>query len=314
MDEPILDPAAPVADPTGDPTPVAEPAAAASDPVADALADPAAAAPVDELSAFDKLFGDLKPDDPAAVDPNAPPAVVAPEVSRALSVSEYVKDASQLENAVRAADEVFQVQTGKIPAHQMLEGFRARDPQGFEKIVTESLVPYLEHILGKKFGDGAAAAPDPLKTMEAKIAELEARPALEAQQRQFQQERQQADTATRTHVDSLIKAGSGIFDGATDDAISAMAAQLPKLGIDMNKLMAEVRAGKTENLDRAYKAAERVEMLRVKAMGSRLIARSKALKAAVPPGRGNPGSVAVPAGELSPTATREEMVAFLKGA
>jgi hypothetical protein len=113
-------------------------------------------------------------------------------------------------------------------------------------------------------------------------------------------------------VETLIKSGSGVFDGATDDAIMAMAAQLPKLGLNPAKVMADVLAGKTADLDRAYKAAEKAELARVKAMGSRLIARSKALKGAVPPGKGNPAAQPV-AGELPENATREQMVAYLRG-
>lgn len=320
--------AAAVADPTGDPTSaetVADPAAAVADPAADPAAaavdpaaDPAAAAAVvdPEQDAFDKLFP--KDEDPAAaaaaaaVDPNAPAAVVSEAMQKAFAVSEYVKDESQVENAIRAADEVFQVQLGKIPAHQMLEGFRARSPETFEKIVRESLIPYIEHLTGQKLGGAAAAAPDPMAALTAEVERLKGEPARLESARVANENRADADTKTRTHVESLIKSSNGIFDGATDDAINAMVRQLPKLGIDVNKLMADVRAGKTGDLDRAFKAADKEAMLAVKAQGTRLIARSKQVKAALPPGKGNPAPAAI-VGELPANATREQMVAYLKG-
>jgi hypothetical protein len=304
-----------VADATGNTTAVStEPAVAAAEPVvADPAAalDPATPAVPDTLSEFDKLFPAEEPAAAAVVDPNAPPAPSEAMV-KAFAVSEYVKDESQVENAIRAADEVFQVQLGKIPAHQMLEGFRARSPEAFEKIVRESLIPYIEHLTGQKLGGAAAAAADPMATMQAEIDRLKGQPQRDAEERTATANKNEADTLTRTHVEGLIKAGTGIFDGATNDAINAMAAQLPKLGIEVNKLMADVRAGKLGDLERAYKAAEKEAMLRVKAMGTRLITRSKTLRAALPPGKGNPAPAAV-VGELPADATREQMVAYLKG-
>ena len=326
MADETLNPAAgtgAVADATGNTTAItsSEPAAAvvAADP-AEAIAAPLATDPTtpavpDTLAEFEKLFP--KDAEPAAavVDPNAPAAAVPEEITRALAVSEYVKDASHLENAVRAADEVFQVQLGKIPAHQMLEGFRAREPQQFEKIVRESLIPYIEHLTGLKLGGAAAAAADPMVTMQQELDHLKGQPQRDEEQRVATANRNEADTLTRTHVEDLITKGTGIFDGATDDAITAMAAQLKTLGIDANKLMAGVRAGATsaiQDLERAYKAAEKAEMAKVKTMGIRLIARSKQIKAALPPGKGNPAPDAV-VGELPANATREQMVAYLKG-
>lgn len=321
MADEILDPAAGAVDPgastsTNTDPGTTDPGAGAVDPAAalDPAGDPAATEP-DEFAAFEGLFPKDEEDPAAAAaaaaDPNAAQPAVPEAVTRALGISEYVKDPAHLENAVRAADEVFQVQMGKIPAHQMLEGFRARDPQGFERIVKESLIPYIEHITGQKLGGAAAEPPDPVAALAAEVERLKQQPIVEAQQRQEAQQRATADTATRTHVETLIKAGSGVFDGATDDAINAMAAQLPKLGLTPAKLMADVLAGKTADLDRAYKAAEKAELARVKAMGSRLIARSKALKGAVPPGKGNPAPAV--AGELPENATREQMVAYLRG-
>jgi hypothetical protein len=320
MADEIIEPAAgtgAVADATGSTTAVTtEPAVAdPAETIPATITDPATPAVPDTLAEFDKLFP--KEDEPAAavVDPNAPPPAVSEAMTKAFAVSEYVKDESQVENAIRAADEVFQVQLGKIPAHQMLEGFRARSPEAFERIVRESLIPYIEHLTGQKLGGAQAAAADPMATMQAELNHLKGQPQRDEEQRVATANRTEADTATRTHVEGLITKGTGIFDGATDDAINAMAAQLPKLGIDVIKLMNGVRTGAQsaiQDLERAYKAAEKEEMARVKAMGTRLIARSKQIKAALPPGKGNPAPAAA-VGELPADATREQMVAYLKG-
>lgn len=278
----------------------------------DTSAEPNTTPEADELSAFEKLFP--KDEEPAAdvPDPNAAAPAVSEAMQKAFAVSEYVKDESQVENAIRAADEVFNVQLGKIPAHQMLEGFRARSPEQFEKVVRDSLIPYIEHLTGQKLGGAQGEAPDPLKTLQAEVERLKGEPARMEAERQAVADRNQADTLTNSHVEGLIKASSGVFDDATNDAINAMAAQLPKLGINPNQLMADVRAGKTADLDRAFKAAEKAQLTRLKTMGGRLIARSKTLKAALPPGKGNPAAAAAP-GELPIGSSREAMIAFLKG-
>lgn len=275
-------------------------------------ADGSEATPVDEFAGIDKLFGELKDDEPVAgaVDPNA--AAALPEaVTKALAISDYVKEPAHLEAAVMAAQELWDVSSGKVPAANMLEGMRARDPQGFEKLVLNDLIPYLEHITGKKLGGAEAAAADPMAEMQAKLRELEQRPQIEAQQREQQQQQQQAETASRTAVEGFIKVGSGIFDGDTDGALNGILAQLPKLGLTPAALMKEQLAGNTANLEKAYKAAEKTEMLRVKTMTARLVARNKALRNAAPGTKGSPVA-AISGDELPLDATREEKVEYMR--
>jgi hypothetical protein len=322
MDEPIVDTGAAAStgtDTTGagtgttvDTTPATAAtgtAAATETSIAQLGTDGAPAA--DEFAGLDGLFGDLKEEEPAVADPNA--AAVVPEpMAKAMSASEYIKEPAHLEIAVRAADEVWNVAAGKVPAHTMLEGIRSRDPQQFEKIVHESLIPYIEHLTGKKLG-GGDAAPDPVAEMQAKIRELEQRPALEAQRRQQEQQQNHAESVSRTAVEGFIKTGSGIFDGATDDALNALAMQLPKLGIQPAAMMQEVLSGKTTLLETAYKAAEKSEMLRVKAMTQRLVARSKALRGAVPASKGAPaGSAATAVDEPPMGASREQLAEWMR--
>jgi hypothetical protein len=287
--------------------------AAIEQPGADGTGTAAAAEP-DPFAALEGLFP--KDDEPAAgaVDPNAANAGAAmPEaVSKALGISDYVKDPAQLESAVRAAQELWDVASGKVPAASMLEGMRANNPAGFEKMVLNDLIPYIEQITGKKLGaPDPNAAPDPVAEMRAKIADLERRPEIERQERELQQRVQSADTASRAAVEGWIKTGSGIFDGDTDGAIQAIAAQLPKLGIDVNKMMAEQLQGKTDLLEKAYKAAEKAELKRVKAATERLVARSKALRNGVPATKGS-AAAAVVSDELPLDATREEKVEWMR--
>lgn len=257
--------------------------AAPVEPVQDAPVDDTGAAPVDSNEA---MWGDLKADEPAAPEASALPE----EVSRALGLSEYVKEPAHIEAAVRTASEVWDVVTGKGTAAGMLEGMRLQNPAQYEKTVREDLIPYIEKITGQKFGAAAEASPDPLQTLQQELAELKQRPLLEAQQREAQQTQQRADTATGQHVETLIKSGNGIFDGDVNGAIGAMAAQLPKLGITPDALMKQVLSGNMANVEKAYKAAEKAETLRVKQMSDRVRARYNTLKGAVPASKGAPAA------------------------
>jgi hypothetical protein len=309
MDEPIVDGAADTGAATDVTsvvdTGVVDPAAAAGD--GTQVVDPAAAEP----DAFDALFGDLKADEPVVADPNAAAAVVPEQFQKALQISEFVKEPAQLEGAIRVADEYFQIQQGKAPAYSMLEGLRASNPQRFEKVVTDELIPYIEHITGKKLGGEGAAQPDPVKDLQAEVERLKQAPILERQEREQREIRERADTSTRTKVEELIKAGTGIFDGGADDAINAMAAHAKRLGIDVNTVMKDVLAGKTESLEKLYRATEKLEMLRVKGMVDRLKARNKALKGAVPPGKGGGGAAAPVADGKHDLTTQAGRTAFM---
>lgn len=276
VDAPVAD-AAPVAD-----VPVA-------DPIADAPHPDGLTPPVDDSEA---MWGDLKPDEVAPVDPAAPPAIPA-EFTKALSMSEYVKEPAHMEAAVQTASEVWDVVSGKKQASSLLEAMRSQNPTQYEKSMLEDIIPYIEKITGKKLG--APTADDVNRPMT--VAEYQQRQADD--QRRAQEERQtqdqqreqgvqlqKAQVASDTVVLDLIKNGNGVFEGNLQGAIDSMAAQLPKLGITGQQLMSEVLSGKTENLAKAYKAAEKAKTLEVKAYADAIKKRYQTLKGAVPTSKG----------------------------
>lgn len=269
VDAPVVDAAAPV-----DSTPAADPT----------LVDPSTATdpkPVDDNEA---MWGDLS-EEPAQ--PAADPQAIPEAYTKALSVSDYVKQPEHLEQAVRAAQEMWDVQTGKQPVTAILEAFRAGNAQQFEKMFLEQLVPYVEQLTGKKLG----GAPEPDRPMT--VQEYEQRRQADAQRAeqervQAEQQREQAAFTARAeeaggkHLATLISNGNGIFDGDTFAAVNAVSAQFRKMGIDAQQAMQKVMAGDFSQLEKAYKAAEKAETLRVKAYSDRIRAKYNTLKNSVP--------------------------------
>lgn len=291
MDEPILE--APVETPV-DVTPVDTTPTDIVVPDAD---HPDGTKPgVDDAEA---MWGDIKPDEVPAIDPNAAP-VIPPEFTKALSMSEYVKEPAHMEAAVQTASEVWEVVDGKRSASSLLEAMRGQNPQQYEKTILQDIIPYIEKITGQKFGNGEATPPDPLAEMRAEVERLKQQPALEAQQRQEQQQFASASTASDKHILDYIKSGNGIFEGDLQGAIESMAAQLPKLGITGQALMKQVLGGDTKTLEKAYKAAEKAETLKAKAYSDRVRTRYNTLKGSVPASKGG-GTTATPSSEADLT-------------
>ena len=252
--------------------------------------------PADQAAAdpSEAMWGDLTADEAAAAgDPHAAQPHALPEsVQKALGLSEYVREPEHIEAAVKTAAEVWDVVAGKSPASALLEGLRGQNPQQYEKVIREDIIPYIEHITGQKFGSGEATPPDPLKAMQAELAELKNRPQIEAQQRQQQQEIRNAYAATEQTLTPLIEKGNGVFEGDMQGAMTAIAAQLPKLGISNAQLQKEVLSGNMANLEKAYKAAEKAKTLEVKAYADRIKGRYTKLKGAVPAAKGAPAAAA----------------------
>lgn len=277
-----------------------------SAPVVDAPVDPTpapdatdAAHPVDPPAQddFEAMWGDLKDETPV-VDPAAPPAVPE-EFQKVFGISDYVKEPAHLETAVKAAQEYWDVQTGKAPATTLLEGLRASNPQQYEKVILEQLVPYIEQVTGKKLGDAPAedkpmtvAEYEQRRQQDAQRAQQEQQQA--EQQRQENQTRYQAEQAGGKKLEEFIAAGNGIFESDVPSAVQAVASQFKKLGLDPSAVMKEVLSGDTKNLEKAYKAAEKAETLRVKTYADRIRARYTKLKGSVP--STGASTAAVPAG------------------
>lgn len=245
------------------------------------------------VSDDEAMWGDLKEEPAAPVDPNAAPVIPA-EFSRVLSISDYVKEPAHVEAAVQTASEVWDVVSGKKSASSLLEAMRSQNPTQYEKTILEDVVPYIEKITGKKFG-GEQAAADPVAEMRAELERLKQQPLIEAQQRQQQQYVQSAENAGGAKLEEFIKAGNGIFDGDVQGAVSAVSAHFTKMGLDPQAVMKEVLGGNFANLEKAYKAAEKAETLKAKAYSDRIRAKYKTLKAAVPASKGASGGATNPA-------------------
>lgn len=225
------------------------------------------------------MWGDLK--DEPATDPNAAP-VIPEEYSKALSISEYVKEPAHLEQAVRAAQEMWDVQTGKVPATALFEGMRQSNPQQYEKMMLEQVIPYVEQITGKKLGETAPVDPNSPEALRAELERIKQQPLIEAQQRERQAYVSRAEEAGGKHIETLIKSGNGIFDGDVQAAVQAVGAQFAKLGVSPDDVMKQVMSGNMTTLEKAYKAAERAETLKAKAYSDRIRARYQSLKNSVP--------------------------------
>ena len=290
-DEAVLD--APVADATGTTTPVE------TTPIETTPVETTTPVVPDE----EAMWGDLKPEEPAVADPNAPPAV-PPEFSKVLSISDYVREPAHVEAAVQTASEVWDVVSGKKSASSLLEAMRGQNPQQYEKTVMEDIIPYIEKITGKKFGaTEAAPAPDPVAALTAEVERLKQAPLLEAQQREQQQYVQRAEQAGGAKLEEYIKAGNGIFDGDVPAAIAAVSAQFTKMGVDPQLAMQQVMGGNFANLEKAYKAAEKAETLKAKAYSDRVRAKYQTLKKAVPAAAG--GSSSINPGDDKPDLTTQ---------
>ena len=239
-------------------------------------------APVDPNEA---MWGDLTTE----AEPVAP--AVPNEFSKMLELSDYVREPQHLESAVRTAAEVWDVVEGKQQASALLEGMRAQNPQQFEKMVLQDLVPYIEKLTGKKFG-GESAPPDPMAALRAELEQVKLQPQIEAQQRQQQSQIDQAENLSKTRIEQFIKSGNGVFDGDVQSAVTAISAQLPKMGLQPADLMKQVLAGNTANLEKAYKAAEKAATIQAKTYADRIKAKYNTLKSSVPAAKsGSAGAV-----------------------
>lgn len=286
MDEPIVE--TPVETVPVETTPV-------ETPIPDAPADGTSPV-VDDAEA---MWGDIKPE-AAPVDPAAP--AVPEAFTKALSMSDYVKEPAHLESAISTASQVWDVVAGKGSASGLLEAMRTQNPQQYEKTILEDIVPYIEKITGKKFG-AAEATPDPIAEMRAELERVKQQPLLEAQQREQQQKIDRAYQVTATNLETYIKNGNGIFEGNVQGAMDTIAAQLPKLGVTSDQLMTQVLSGNTTTLEKAYKAAEKAKTLEVKAYADAVKKRYATLKGSVPASKGG-GSLATPSSEAADLTTQ----------
>lgn len=267
--------------PAADPTPTTDPAPAAdpNDPVALLLSD------------IDKL-NDPEP----AADPNAPAPQPGSVPQEFLSISPFVTDAQTMQQAVRAADEVWKVATGEANAGSLLEGIRTANPQRFQGVVNE-LTQYLEQVTGKKFGDGTPA--DPVAQLRQEIQDRETQREQAAQQAQYQgQVRQAAGVAMNVVKESL----KGTFAEGQEQYFLAQCAQ--KAGIPEQQMVAELLRGNKAPLEAAVKAVRREEVARLKMYNENLVKQRKSLGSSVPATKNTPASATISASAMKPGETR----------
>lgn len=298
--------------PTGSPAAVADPApvasvdpAPAADPAAPVSIDVPTPDPNDPLAALQAAMDaglgvdDPAPDPNAVVDPNA--AAIPEQFQQALQISEFVKSPETVQQAVRAADEVWKVATGAIPARTMLEGFKNSNPQQYEAIVAD-----LKDYLGASANPAAAnplaelqtANPAAFKQIadfykaqtgkdlggsqdpnQARLDALEARYAKDEQDRQTAQFQQQQQVAHTKGVEFITSKLKGTFAEGQEAFMLPLIAQ--KLG-DPNAAMQEILSGKTGSLEKALAAVKKELAPVIKAFNANLVKQHNALKNTTP--------------------------------
>ena len=208
---------------------------------------------------------------------------VPPEFAKALEISEFVKSPEHIEQAIRAADEVWKVSSGQIPASQMLENLRAANPQQFEPILT-NIAQYIEQITGLKFGQsGEVTPPDP---RDQRLTALETRYQQEEQGRQQQAQRQQVQAASKVANEFVTTALKGSFAEGNESHFLAMCEGKSKL--PQGEMVRELVAGNTKPLETALKAVRAEETARLRSYNDRLTKNYRTLQSAVPATKATP--------------------------
>lgn len=282
-------------------------------PIPDATGDSS-----DPFASLTSAMDSVLPKDDVAADPTLSDSAQSGEIpeqfAQALTISPYVTSAESVQQAVRAADEVWQVATGKIPARQMLEGFRNQNPAQFESIVAD-----LKDYLGVQGQQAQQASPlDELKAAnpqafqqiaqyyqqqtgksldgpadprEARLQALEKRYQAEEEARNVAQWNQQIETARATATEFLNKTIANTFaDGLADRFLTPNGGLLWQKAVSMNidegRMLNELRQGKTETLERVWKAVAKDEAAVIRRYNENLVKQHKTLKNAVPAQKG----------------------------
>lgn len=267
---------------SADPVPSADPTPVSTDPAP--AVDPTPTDPNDPMSALEAAMAAELSEDPAPVDPAAPvdPVAVPDAFRQALSISEFVKGPEHVEQAVRAADEVWRVATGQIPARTMLEGFKETNPQQYQAIL-QDLTGYIEQVTGKSFGAAPETPPDP---RDARLSAIEQRFQQEEQQRQTAQFNQQITRAREVGMNFLTEKAKGTFVEGQEQYIWNQIGA--KADVTPEQMTQMLLTGKTEKLEAAFKAVQKDEATRLKAYNANLIKKHRTLGGAVPAVKGAP--------------------------
>lgn len=291
----------------------AEPVAASPEPAADPVAQPTE--PADSVDApfadLDAAMSAVLPqDEPAQATTDGQTAQVPEEFQAALSISPFVKDAQTLQQAVLAANEVWSVAAGQIPARNLLEGIKQADPQGYESIVAD-----LKDYLGVQGQQNQAPNPiEALKTAnpavfnainqyvqqqtgqtldapqdprDARLAALEAKYAEEQQQREIEAHNAQVEAASKKASEFMAQTIKGTFAEGLQDRFLAPGTGLlwlkaMQLNIPADRMQAEILSGKTDTLKKVWSAVQKDEIHALRQYNKNLIAQHKKLANGVP--------------------------------
>jgi hypothetical protein len=292
--------------PVGDPAPLAP--AAPSDPAVAPVnpnappSDPAAPPDLAGLQAeIDRLAAEnAEP----PVDPNSAPTVPGQLPQEFQNISPFVTDSASGERAIRAADEVWKVATGELPARTLVEGIREANPAQFQAIVND-LIPYLEQVTGKKFG-GEATPVDPVEKLRSEIAQKEQKQAEAQQQAVYQQQMGQAREVATGKITELLK---GTFAEGNETYFLQRCAE--KVQIPEATMVRELLAGNTKPLEAALKAVQRDEIVRLKQYNDNLIKKGRNLANSVPATKQTPASAISPGAKRLPGESITEMATRL---
>lgn len=274
-----------------------------------------AADPNDLFSQLNAAMDGVLPKDEAAAAQNQPadgqPAAIPQEFQAALEISPYVTSPEGVQQAIRAADEVWQVAAGQIPARNLLEGMRSVNPQGFETIVAD-----LKDYLGVQ-AQPAQAQPSPIDALKAsnpqayqqlatwwqqvtgkaidagadprdqRLAALEQRYAQEEEQRNIAAHNAQVERALGSASEWVNKTIAGTFaEGLADRFLAPNTGLLwqkaQQMQIPAERLQGELLQGKTETLAKIWKAVAADEAAVIRKYNANLVKQHNTLKNAVP--------------------------------
>lgn len=276
----------------------------------------------DPMAALQAAMDSEFPADAPATEPEGNQAAPAAEFAPLLGISGFVREPQHVESAIRAADEVWKVASGQLPARALLEGLKSANPQQAEAIAADlreylgvpaqSVNPLdalkqsnpqvyaaIADYYQKQTGKSLDAAADP---RDARLAQIEQQFAQQEQQRQqeaWQGQVRAADEAAHAFLDEKLK---GTFlEGSNDHLIGLMA---QKLGKNLNQSMQEVLQGNTKSLEKVLREVQKEETARLKKYNENLIKKHRALANGVPavkgaPVKSEPGSPAYKEGETA---------------
>jgi hypothetical protein len=273
---------APPAEPAGSPsepvTPQEPPAPPAEPPPADPN-DPMAAL----QAAMDAQLGKDEPVTPPATPEAAAQPQIPPEFAQALQISDFVKEPAHVEQAIRAADEVWKVASGQAPASSLLEGMRAANPEGFKAVIGD-LIPYIEQITGRAFTNQPPSPPDPNR---ARLDAIEKRFADQETERRQSAYREQVQAANKIATDFIGNSIKGTFAEGQDARFYALLAS--KLDVS-DEGMRQLLGGNIKPLEKAIREVKAEEVRAWKAYGENVKKQQHTLANAVPAVKGGNGA------------------------